>query len=229
MTFAERNAGQFGYLLLLVIATFVTGSLMPYHGWQGVWICVIGSATALFGLVAARARATILRWAMAAALLSILTSVVSAIADSVKFEGGAALIQMLLFLLTAAAVLRAVIVEDNIQVGAIAGAISVYIMLGILFAYVYVGLDKLQVGPFFGVGVPVQEGDFLFFSMTTLTTTGYGNLVPAVQPGRMLSSLEMLTGQIFVVTLIARLVTAWRPGEFLRRGAGISRRREPDS
>src|SRR5512144_370872 len=110
MTFAERNAGQFGYLLLLVIATFVVGSLMPYHGWQGVVISVVGSLTALFGLVAARARPSILRAATVAALVSIATAFVSALAHSVKFEGGTALIQMLLFLLTAAAVLRAVIV-----------------------------------------------------------------------------------------------------------------------
>ena len=66
----------------------------------------------------------------------------------------------------------------------------------------------------------VQGGDFLFFSYTTLTTTGYGNLVPAGQVGRMVSGLEMMIGQIFLVTLVAGLVSLWRPGE------GLLRRRE---
>ena len=70
--------------------------------------------------------------------------------------------------------------------------------------------------------------DFLFFSYTTLTTTGYGDLVPAGQPGQMVSGLEMMLGQIFLVTLVAGLVSLWRPGEALRRhrqkrdGEGVS-------
>ena len=71
--------------------------------------------------------------------------------------------------------------------------------------------------PFFGSGVSVKGGDFLFFSFTTLTTTGYGNLVPAGQPGKMFAGLEMLMGQIFLVTLVAGLVSLWRPG-LLTRG-----------
>ncbi|MFN8163568.1 MAG: potassium channel family protein [Solirubrobacterales bacterium] len=50
-----------------------------------------------------------------------------------------------------------------------------------------------------------------------MTTTGYGNLVPGGQPGRMIAGLEMMIGQIFLVTLVAGLVSLWRPGEALRR------------
>jgi hypothetical protein len=56
----------------------------------------------------------------------------------------------------------------------------------------------------------------VFFSFTTLTTTGYGNLVPAAQPGKMFAGFEMLLGQIFLVTLIAGLVSLWRPGQVMR-------------
>jgi len=93
----------------------------------------------------------------------------------------------------------------------ILGAISVYVIFGLMFSFAYAGIDRLQAGSFFGT-TTTQTGDFVFFSITTLTTTGYGNLVPAAQPGRMLSGLEMLIGQIFLVTLIAGLVSLWRPG-----------------
>ena len=53
---------------------------------------------------------------------------------------------------------------------------------------------------------------YLFFSYTTLTTTGYGNLVPAGDVGQILAVFEMLTGQVFLVTLVAGLVSLWRPG-----------------
>jgi len=99
----------------------------------------------------------------------------------------------------------------------IGGAISVYASLGILFTWAYGLVDRIEGGGFFGQVAGIQGSDFLFFSYTTLTTTGYGNLVPAGQVGRMLSGLEMMLGQVFLVTLVAGLVSLWRPGERLLR------------
>jgi hypothetical protein len=123
--------------------------------------------------------------------------------------GVAALIQALLLTVAAAEVLGTVLTEREVGFRTILGAISVYLILGVLFSFAYAALDRLQAGAFFGE--TLQTGDYVFFSFTTLTTTGYGNLVPAGQPGRMLSGLEMLVGQIFLVTLIAGLVSLWRP------------------
>ena len=64
---------------------------------------------------------------------------------------------------------------------------------------------------FTGVADP-RSSDYLFFSYTTLTTTGYGNLVPAGTVGQSFAVFEMLVGQIFLVTLVAGLVSLWRPG-----------------
>ena len=108
---------------------------------------------------------------------------------------------------------------DTVSSRTILGAISVYTALGILFTWAYGLIDRIEGGGFFGQ-VPTEGGDFLFFSYTTLTTTGYGNLVPVGQVGRMISGLEMMLGQVFLVTLVAGLVSLWRPGE------GILRRRE---
>ena len=79
------------------------------------------------------------------------------------------------------------------------------------FAFVYRFLGAVQASPFFG-----DEGDGtlsqgLFFSFVTLTTTGYGNLVPAGNPGQSLAVLEALLGQLFLVTAVGKLVSAWRP------------------
>ena len=63
----------------------------------------------------------------------------------------------------------------------------------------------------FAGGAHAAPRDYMFFSYTTLTTTGYGNLVPAGDIGQILAVFEMLIGQIFLVTLVARLVSLWRP------------------
>ena len=91
-------------------------------------------------------------------------------------------------------------------------------MVGMLFAFTYRALGALQADPFFGRS---GEGTFpqdLFFSFTTLTTTGYGNLVPASNPGQFFAVLEMLIGQLFLVTAVAKAVSAWQPGQ---RGSGL--------
>ena len=115
------------------------------------------------------------------------------------------------------AVLRRVVTTAEVGSRTILGAISVYTVLGLLFTFVYATIDRIQGGPFFEGEPHPHSGDFLFFSYTTLTTTGYGDLVPGGQPGRMLTGLEMMIGQIFLVTLVAGLVSLWRPGEALRR------------
>jgi len=79
------------------------------------------------------------------------------------------------------------------------------------FAFVYRFLGAVQASPFFGGEGDGTLSDNLFFSFVTLTTTGYGNLVPAGNPGQSLAVLEALMGQLFLVTAVGKLVSAWRP------------------
>jgi hypothetical protein len=51
----------------------------------------------------------------------------------------------------------------------------------------------------------------LFFSFTTLSTTGYGNLIPATNPGQTFAVTEMVLGQLFLITAVGKIVTEWRP------------------
>ena len=213
--FAARVANAFGLVLLLVVAIYVLGSLLPYTGWGAVAIAAVTGACAAVSLASAEARAPLPRVAIIGAAIAFALTVVTALGASADFAGIGSLILVALLLLAAAEMLGAVLQEHEVNFRTILGAISVYVILGILFTWLYVGVDRLQAGQFFGQ--PVKTGDFIFFSITTLTTTGYGDLVPAAQPGRMLSGLEMLVGQIFLVTLIAGLVSLWRPGSLSRR------------
>ena len=69
----------------------------------------------------------------------------------------------------------------------------------------------MQPGAFYGAHGDGTLADALFFSFVTLTTTGYGNLVPAGNPGQSFAVLEALIGQLFLVTMVAKLVNAWKP------------------
>jgi hypothetical protein len=218
--FAERVANAFGLVLLLVIATYVLGSLTPFHGWTGALTTLVAATAGVVGLAGAQVRPIVVRVAACAALAAVILAVISAAADSRHLLGASSFLVALLTLIAAGAILRAVLREREVGFRTILGAISVYATFGILFTFLYAALDRIQSTPFFGAGVSVKGGDFIFFSFTTLTTTGYGDLVPAAQPGKMFAGLEMLIGQIFLVTLVAGLVSLWRPGSFARRRAG---------
>jgi hypothetical protein len=206
---AERFRDAFGLVLLLLVLTFVLTSLMDFSGWSAVVISSVGGASGVIGIASADAGVGAVRWAAALGLVSVGLSIAAELADEPKLLAPSVLVQAVILVWAAGAVLRDVIHESDVTFRTILGAVSVYLILGMLFALVYVAIDRLQSGDFFGH--PPQTGDYIFFSYTTLSTTGFGDLVPQGQPGRMIAGLEMLTGQIFVVTLVAALVSLWRP------------------
>ena len=213
-------ANAFGLVLLLVLATYVLGSLTAFRDWTGVLTTVVASAAGVVGLAGSGARPMVIRAAAILGLVAVVLAVLSEIADDLHLLGASSFVVVILLLAAAGGILRAVLAETQVGFRTILGAISVYTILGLLFTFLYAALDRVQATPFFGSGVTLNHGDILFFSFTTLTTTGYGNLVPAGQPGRMFAGLEMLMGQIFLVTLVAGLVSLWRPGLLPRRRGG---------
>jgi hypothetical protein len=206
----ERIANAFGLVVLLVLSTYVVASLVRYSGWGAVLILALGSASGVFALASSGAKASTVRLAATLAALAVGFAAAAAITETRSLLATGALIQLVLLVAATGSVLRTVITESEVTFRTILGAISVYLIFGLLFTSLYVAIDRLQDGPFFEQG-GTETGDYIFFSFTTLTTTGYGNLVPAEQPGKMFSGLEMLLGQIFLVTLIAGLVSLWRP------------------
>lgn len=224
---AERARDAFGLVFALVILSYVLSSLLANRGWPSVVICLITSVTSVVALVSSHVPHQRVRLAIAVSAISILFAVVGAITGGRIWLNLASLLQILLLTAAMAAVLVRVVSTLEVSSRTILGALSVYAVLGLLFTYVYAAVDRLQGGPFFEEVAHPKGGDFLFFSYTTLTTTGYGNLVPGGQPGRMISGLEMMLGQIFLVTLVAGLVAMWRPGQGVRKRLE-QRGREPE-
>jgi hypothetical protein len=89
------------------------------------------------------------------------------------------------------------------------GALCAYVLLGLLFAFLYLAVSELRDGPFFAQAGPHEQSEYLYFSFVALTTLGFGDLSPSVGLPQALTVLEALSGQVFLVTLVARLVTLW--------------------
>jgi len=105
-------------------------------------------------------------------------------------------------------ILRAPVVTFTV----LCAAISTYLMMGLLWAMAYLLVGTLRPGSFAFTTAPVAAGSLtgfesFYFSFVTLSTVGYGDIVPVSRPARMLAAMEATTGTLYVAMLIARLVS----------------------
>ena len=210
----ERIGEAYGLVLLLILVTFTVMMTLPPEGWGGrVAAVAVAGLTAIIALTSSDVRSARVRLAIVVAVASVIAALIAQAASSERLLGLAFGADAILLAIAAVTILRRVIFgASEVDFRTILGAISVFTLLGLLFAFLYVAFANSTHTEFFtGVAAP-RSSDYLFFSYTTLTTTGYGNLVPAGTVGQSFAVFEMLVGQIFLVTLVAGLVSLWRPG-----------------
>jgi hypothetical protein len=147
----------------------------------------------------------LLAWSGVIAVLNLFTP------GLVAENGLVALTAGVLYLIAPLSIIRHLVTRSVIDVETLAGALAAYLLWGMCYAFFYHALGLIQNASFFGSGGDGTFPQDLFFSFTTLTTTGYGNLVPAGNPGQTLAVSEMLLGQLFLVTAIGKIVASWRP------------------
>lgn len=104
--------------------------------------------------------------------------------------------------------------EAGVTVHAVGGGLAMYLLVGLLFADAYGAIAGAGHGTFFAQHTDGTSGERIYFSFMTLTTTGFGDLTPRSDFGRSVTVLEMLTGQIYLVVVVALLV-----GNLRRRAA----------
>lgn len=109
---------------------------------------------------------------------------------------------------TLVVVLARVLEHRTVTLRSIAAALSGYLLLGIMFTHVF-GLVAWLEPPFFADGATADGRALQYFSFTTLTTLGYGDLTAATYAGRGLATFEALLAQVYLVTIVARLVASW--------------------
>jgi hypothetical protein len=120
----------------------------------------------------------------------------------------------ILFLLLLTGHVMTVVFSKSSEVtwGTILGAINGYLLLGIVFAFVYDIIDQLAPNSLQETGVFAGDLDlkvvqFLYFSFVTLTTLGYGDIVPLTPDVAVVAYLEVMIGQFYLVVMVARLVS----------------------
>jgi hypothetical protein len=215
---AFASPDSYGLVLLLILVTYGLSAGLS-TSWAASLVIVVQIVTVWVALRASRARRSARVLASCALAVSALAAVANLFFHG-QIDGGtvAAWVSSLLYLIAPLSIVWHLILRRVVDSVTLVGAIDAYLMAGMFFAFLYhsVGLTQ-QMPPFFGSQGHGTFPQDLFFSFTTLTTTGYGNLVPAANPGQTFAVLEMVLGQLFLVTAVGKVVSTWRPGQGRKR------------
>jgi hypothetical protein len=204
----RESDGRYGLLLLVLIGTYLFSAFSGAHLTTEVQIGLF----TLVLLLAMRTSPLPGRWPLVISVLAITGSagaLAAALTGTPAGEGAAELWKALVLLMTAVVVIRRVLAKPTVTIQSIYGALSAYLIVGLMFAACYAAIQRLDTKNFFADNQPTNTQTLQYFSFTTLTTLGYGDFTAARSGGRSIAVMEAVTGQVFLATLVARLVTAY--------------------
>jgi hypothetical protein len=198
-------------LVLMVVAPFFRSSLVTELAFSLVILIALSAATGKRTLFITAVVLVVLTlatkwsgyWMYSPALIG------SSHASSLAFE-----------ILVAAVMIRTILASRRGTQETIAGAVCVYLFLGILWADAYAILEIVEPGTIAfpesdlsgGDGTrDVREltGNLIYYSLVTISTLGYGDIVPLTGPARSLAVMEAITGQFYIAILVAWLVSLY--------------------
>ncbi len=210
---------RYGPVLVLLAITFIVMAAGPPDGYTRVTTVVLQGLTLMAALLASRVSRRLFRVAAGVTLVSFVAAVGSVIFGNGDDPNGAFFLLNVLLVATVPVVIaRALWRRGTVDIHTVMGAICIYVLLGMMFAFVYAAIDAMSSGPFFVQTAHATAPDFLYFSFITQTTVGYGDFTAAGDLGRALAVLEALSGQLYLVTIIAVLVS--RLSSRVRPGVG---------
>jgi Ion channel len=220
-TGSPRGGGRYGLLLLVLIGTYL---LAAFSGAELATEVQVVLFTAVL-LLTLRSSPMPAPWPWVVAVITLAGTAVTfwtSLSGARTGKAAEDLWKALLLLAAVIMVVRRVLAKPEVTIQSIYGALSAYLITGLMFASIYAALDHLGESPFFSASQPADTQTYQYFSFTTLTTLGYGDFTAAESGGRAIAVLEALSGQVFLATLVARLVSAYRtpvrPRSPARRG-----------
>jgi hypothetical protein len=205
---------NFFYLLGALILLLIAIPLAQDLNYQNMPIirAAVFSVLLLVGIWSLKGSGRLYAAGMVFVVAGIAFSVLAVNMDAVPLRYGSK-VAMLGFLIVAIwHTLRQVVFGTELDANRLVGAICVFLLLGIIWAFAYSLLDQAVPESFRGVGAGDEQGfdsGWLYFSFVTLTTLGYGDLTPATGIARTLAYMQAVAGQFYVAVLVAGLVSAY--------------------
>ncbi|HXM56495.1 MAG TPA: potassium channel family protein [Candidatus Dormibacteraeota bacterium] len=216
---------RYGTVLALLAAAITFAMVAPQGGWPRVVTALLQSGAVLAALSRAQASRRLLAAGVAA--MAVTVAAAAAAAFGGRYEGAAADLAgagLLVLVPTGIALDLRRHLEVTIQ--SVLAALCAYLVLGMLFASIAPAVSQIAGTPYFAGHTTANTSDYTYFSFVTLATIGYGDYVPALPLGRALAVLEGLAGQLYLVTVVALLVSnlGRRPARQLNDSSSLAGR-----
>jgi hypothetical protein len=201
------------YVLLLIVLLNV---LYPITG-DGSLVSLIGFELLYAGLFAVAILITSdnprhVRWFIGIAALWLVMAVLWALDPTSFWKVQVSSVILVIFhVMILRVMLRYIFTSDSVTVDVLYASVAVYFLISFLFVPVYGMLEAAFPGSFVDntLGLRVRWQQFAYYSLITLSTAGYGDIVPVSMWARMLASIEATIGVLYVAILVARLVSLY--------------------
>lgn len=203
-----RWADRYGLLFLLILVSLVLTAANTT--WLKIAAVLVQGGVVLFAFLAARVGRRAWRVAVVLIPLAVILGIAGRFGDSRPAEAVAASINLVLPTAAIVALGRRIVMEPFVSRRTIIGLLCVYLLIGMTFAATYITIAVVSGEPFFVQTEQAEPVDFTYFSLVTLATVGYGDFTAANPMPRMLAAIEGLTGQLYLVTVVAVAVSRVR-------------------
>ena len=149
---------------------------------------------------------------MAFVIAGVVLNVLGIRMHSPLFQHGSILSLLGFMLVAISFTLKQVVIGTDITANRLVGAICVYLLLGVIWAMIYTLVNTVSPGSFAGFS-PMNDlgwdSEWLYFSFVTMTTLGYGDILPVSATARGLAYMQAVVGQFYIAVLVAGLVGAY--------------------
>lgn len=206
---------SYGLLFVLLLIDYAILSLVNSERWGGLARTVPVALTVLFAMHTSAAHKRVLRIAQLTVVVSVAVGLVEAFADDQEVGGIVFILVAVILVISPVAILRRILPKETVDIESLFAAVDVYIIIGLIFSSLFIGIAHIDYAshstPFLAQPPPTphQSSDYVYLSFVTLTTVGFGDITPLSNLARSIVVLEALMGQIFLVTLVARLVSLY--------------------
>jgi Ion channel len=207
----SRFLDRFGVVLILVLATVCAQALIDVRD-HAVGALVTRAISGLALVMAVRAGGVPRRWRRAADLVVILSLVGNTVLVAIQLSSMGSNVPVnngVLWLVTAAlvpvAVAHRVLHHRRVTIETVMGAVAAYVQIAVAYALLLQALDAVTPGHLFGSAVPTTT--YIYVSLETITTLGYGDYLATTDLGRLMLVSEALLGQVYLVVFVALIVS----------------------
>jgi hypothetical protein len=201
-----RASHSYWAVLGAIFVGFFLAALTPDAPWATSLIVIAWSVTLLIAIWTAG-------WGVSDRVVSFALATAGGVGAAVNllWQGEAltatlSIVSGLLTIAIAVVIAAGAVAQGEVNSRSVAGAICVYVLLGMAFLFVYGLIAAVDTTPFFAQGTDGTREIRLYFSFVTLATLGYGDYTPGSNLGHTLAVLEALIGQLYLVTVVAVVV-----------------------